>query len=109
MKDEDVEIVKMDASNNDVPSPFEVRGFPTLYWVPKNSKSKPVKYEVRMSYITSLNLIYDLPVPEYLINAVLFFFQGGREVDDFVSYVAKHATDELKAFDRKGKAKKEEL
>lgn len=37
------------------------------------------------------------------------FFQGGREVDDFVSYVAKHATDELKAFDRKGKPKKEEL
>ncbi|XP_034245392.1 protein disulfide-isomerase A3 [Thrips palmi] len=79
LKDEDVEIVKMDASNNDVPSPFEVRGFPTLYWVPKNSKSKPVKYE------------------------------GGREVDDFVSYVAKHATDELKSFDRKGKPKKEEL
>ncbi|KAJ1521499.1 hypothetical protein ONE63_003164 [Megalurothrips usitatus] len=79
LKDENVEIVKMDASNNDVPSTFEVRGFPTLYWVPKGSKSSPVRYE------------------------------GGRDVDDFVSYVAKHATDELKSYDRKGKAKKEEL
>lgn len=48
LKDEDVEIVKMDASNNDVPSPFDVRGFPTLYWVPKGSKSSPVRYEVRV-------------------------------------------------------------
>lgn len=79
MKDEDVEIVKMDASNNDVPSPFDVRGFPTLYWVPKDKKSSPVRYE------------------------------GGRDVEDFVKYVAEHATDELKSFDRKGKAKKEEL
>lgn len=79
LKDEDVEVVKMDASNNDVPSPFEVRGFPTLYWVPKNAKSKPVKYE------------------------------GGRDVDDFLKYAAKQATEELKGYDRKGKAKKEEL
>jgi len=35
--------------------------------------------------------------------------QGGREVDDFIKYVAKHATDELKGWDRKGKPKKEEL
>lgn len=79
MANENVEVVKMDASNNDVPSPFEVRGFPTLYWVPKNSKSNPVKYE------------------------------GGRDIDDFVKYVAKQATDELKGYDRKGNARKEEL
>ena len=36
-------------------------------------------------------------------------YQGGREVDDFVKYIAKEASDELKGFDRKGKAKKEEL
>lgn len=41
-------MVKMDATANDVPSLFEVRGFPTLFWLPKNSKSKPVKYEVSL-------------------------------------------------------------
>lgn len=76
LADEDVEIVKFDASNNDVPAPYEVKGFPTLFWAPKDSKDFPEKYE------------------------------GGRELDDFVKYIAKHSTDELKAYDRKGKAKK---
>jgi protein disulfide-isomerase A3 len=79
MKDENVQIVKMEATKNDVPSLFTVRGFPTLYWVPKNSKSKPEKYE------------------------------GGRELEDFVQYISKHATNELKGYDRSGKPKKTEL
>ncbi len=78
MADEEVEIVKMDATANDVPAGFDVRGFPTLFWLPKDSK-KAVAYN------------------------------GGREVDDFVKYIAEKATDELKGFDRKGKAKKSEL
>ncbi|VDN17992.1 unnamed protein product [Gongylonema pulchrum] len=54
--------------------------FPTLYWVPKNAKDKPVPYS------------------------------GGREVDDFIKYIAKHATEELKGYTRDGKPKaKEEL
>ena len=36
-------------------------------------------------------------------------YQGAREVDDFVKYIAKEASAELKGFDRKGKAKKTEL
>jgi len=36
----------MDATANDVPSTFDVRGFPTLYWLPKDSKNKPIRYEV---------------------------------------------------------------
>lgn len=79
LENEDVEIVKMDASNNDVPQPFDVRGFPTIYWAPKDGKSAPVRYE------------------------------GGREIDDFIKYVAKHSTAELKAYDRKGNLKKTEL
>ena len=78
MMDEDVEIVKMDATANDVPPQFNVRGFPTLYWLPKGSK-QPKSYE------------------------------GGRELDDFIKYIAENASDELKSFDRKGKAKKSEL
>jgi len=78
MKDEDVEIVKMDATANDVPPAFDVKGFPTLYWLPKSSK-KPESYN------------------------------GGRELDDFVKYIAQHATDQLKGWDRKGKETKTEL
>lgn len=77
LKGEAVSIIKMDATANDVPPEFEVRGFPTLFWIPKGKK--PVKYE------------------------------GGREVDDFVTYISKHATSELSGFDRSGKAKKSEL
>ncbi|XP_035211283.1 protein disulfide-isomerase A3-like, partial [Stegodyphus dumicola] len=80
MEGENVEIVKMDATANDVPPPFEVHGFPTLYWVPKTHKSSPKKYE------------------------------GGRDLKDFVSYISKHATEELKGYERTGKKKsKEEL
>ncbi|CAH1134868.1 unnamed protein product [Ceutorhynchus assimilis] len=75
LKDEDVSIVKMDATANDVTGPFDVRGFPTLYWAPKDKKSSPVRYE------------------------------GGREVDDFVKYIAKEATNELKGWDRSGNPK----
>lgn len=76
---EDVSIVKMDATANDVPPEFDVRGFPTLYWLPKDKKSAPVRYE------------------------------GGREVDDFVKYIAANSLNELNGFDRKGNAKKSEL
>lgn len=78
---EDVSIVKMDATANDVPPEFDVRGFPTLYWLPKDGKNKPVRYE------------------------------GGRELDDFIKYIASKATNELKDYDRSGKAKsgKDEL
>uniref|UniRef100_A0AAF5Q208 Protein disulfide-isomerase n=1 Tax=Wuchereria bancrofti TaxID=6293 RepID=A0AAF5Q208_WUCBA len=73
-----VVIAKMDATANDVPPPFQVQGFPTLYWVPKNRKDKPEPYS------------------------------GGREVDDFIKYIAKHATKELKGYKRDGKPKKKE-
>ncbi|XP_029156289.1 protein disulfide-isomerase A3 [Nylanderia fulva] len=76
MANENVEIVKFDATANDVPASYEVRGFPTLFWVPKDAKDSPVKYE------------------------------GGRELEDFIKYIAKHATDELKGYDRKGNALK---
>jgi len=78
MADEDVEIVKMDATANDVPPQYEVKGFPTLFWLPKNSKN-PTSYN------------------------------GGRELDDFVKYIAENASDELKGWSRKGKAKNVEL
>ncbi|XP_030832527.1 protein disulfide-isomerase A3 [Strongylocentrotus purpuratus] len=60
--DNNIVIAKMDATANDVPPAFEVRGFPTLYWAPKNNKSSPKKYE------------------------------GGREVPDFIKFIKKEAT-----------------
>lgn len=81
LKGEDVAIVKIDATANDVPPLFDVKGFPTLFWIPKNDRANPVRYD------------------------------GGRELDDFIKYISKHATKELKGFDRsgKGKADKSEL
>ena len=78
MKNEDsIVIAKMDATANDVPASYDVRGFPTIYFAPKNSKNSPRKYE------------------------------GGREVDDFIKYLAKEATDPLNGFDRTGKQQNE--
>ncbi|CAM5087677.1 unnamed protein product [Natator depressus] len=61
-KDPNIVIAKMDATANDVPSPYEVRGFPTLYFAPAGNKQNPKKYE------------------------------GGREVSDFISYLKREAT-----------------
>merc|ERR1712080_613422 len=77
MEDEDVSIVKMDATANDVPPDYQVQGFPTLYW--KAASGKIPKYE------------------------------GGREVDDFVKYIASHSTSELKGYTRNGKKRKTDL
>lgn len=71
--DDNVVIAKMDATANDVPSPYEVRGFPTLYFAPAGSKSSPKKYE------------------------------GGREVDDFLKYLAREVKGGIKAGQKKNK------
>ncbi|KAK2101282.1 Protein disulfide-isomerase A3 [Saguinus oedipus] len=54
-KDPNIVIAKMDATANDVPSPYEVRRFPTIFFSPANKKLSPKKYE------------------------------GGRELSDFIS------------------------
>ncbi|UJR10281.1 hypothetical protein I4U23_014488 [Adineta vaga] len=75
-KEKGIVIAKMDATENDVPSQYNVRGFPTIYFAPKNDKNNPRKYE------------------------------GGREVDDFIKFLAKEATDALDGFERDGSKKK---
>jgi protein disulfide isomerase family A protein 3 len=50
--------------------------FPTIYFAPKNAKNSPRKYE------------------------------GGREVEDFIKYLAREATEPLKGWDRSGKKTK---
>ena len=56
--EEGITIAKMDATANDVPKPFEVRGFPTLYWVPANNKNKPKKYEGKFICIKYASFAY---------------------------------------------------
>jgi len=74
-----ITIAKMDATANDVPSNFQVQGFPTLFFVPKGSKDAPRQYN------------------------------GGREVKDFLEYIARESTEPLKTFDRSGAPLKSEL
>lgn len=75
-KDPNIVIAKMDATANDVPSPYEVRGFPTIYFSPANKKLSPKKYE------------------------------GGRELSDFISYLQREATNPPIIQDEKPKKKK---
>ncbi|NXQ79495.1 PDIA3 isomerase, partial [Nyctibius grandis] len=77
-KDPNIVIAKMDATANDVPSPYEVRGFPTIYFAPAGKKQSPKKYE------------------------------GGREVSDFISYLKREATNTpvLQEEDKPKKSKK---
>ncbi|KAJ7311399.1 hypothetical protein JRQ81_007024 [Phrynocephalus forsythii] len=84
-QDPNIIIAKMDATANDVPLPYEVRGFPTIYFSPAGSKDSPKKYE------------------------------GGREVSDFISYLKREATyppilqEDEKPKKKKKSAPKEDL
>jgi len=72
----DVVIAKIDATANSVPPPYDVQGFPTIYWSPMGSKDSPKKY------------------------------QGGREVSDFVDYIKREATNPVDLGEKKKKKKK---
>ena len=79
-KEDSIVIAKFDATANDVPLNYGVQGFPTLFFAPKGNKQSPMKYE------------------------------SGRDVDSFVKFLAKEATDPLNGYDRNGKkTKKSEL
>jgi len=76
LKDEpNIVIAKMDATANDVPSNYEVKGFPTIYFASKGNKDSPKSYE------------------------------GGREVDDFIAYLKRESTDGITAVGGKKKKK----
>uniref|UniRef100_A0A4W5N3Z3 Protein disulfide-isomerase A3 n=1 Tax=Hucho hucho TaxID=62062 RepID=A0A4W5N3Z3_9TELE len=63
--DTHIVIAKMDATANDVPTTYDVQGFPTIFFVPAGQKDQPRKYE------------------------------GGREVNDFLNYLKEEATHPL--------------
>ncbi|CAL8087040.1 unnamed protein product [Calicophoron daubneyi] len=68
-----------DATANDIPDAYSVQGYPTVFFVSKTDKEHPKTYE------------------------------GAREVDDVIRYIAASSTEELRGYDRDGKKRKEEL
>jgi len=54
-------VAKIDATANESPSQFSVRGYPTIFWAPHDRKDSPVKYT------------------------------GGREVADFVKFIKENS------------------
>jgi len=75
---EDIVIAKMDATANDVNAPFNVKGFPTIYWAPKGGKSNPQVY------------------------------QGGREMKDFLEFIQREATTPFQLDEKKKKKQSKE-
>jgi len=60
-------IAKIDATANFIPSEFEVRGFPSIFWVPAGKGAQPMKYE------------------------------SGREMENFETYIKSHKSKKSKA------------
>lgn len=44
-KEKNLVIAKMDATANDIPEPYKVEGFPTIYYAPAKDKKNPLKFE----------------------------------------------------------------
>ena len=69
---ENIDIVKYDATANDSPKYYKVEGFPTIYFLNKNDKTRPTR------------------------------FNAARTHSTFIKFIAEKATNQLKSYDRKG-------
>ncbi|KAL3865491.1 hypothetical protein ACJMK2_042876 [Sinanodonta woodiana] len=80
LKDEpDLIIVKMDATTNELPKPYEYSKYPIIYFARKGNKNNPKLY---------LDIL---------------------EIDGLIKFIAKESTNELKGYTRKGTMRKTEL
>ncbi|EFA03047.1 protein disulfide-isomerase A3 [Tribolium castaneum] len=77
MKNEDIAVIKMDISKNSSPQELELDGIPSIFFLPKDSKDYPILHK------------------------------GDFYIDDFIQFVAQHATNELKGYYRNGKPRPE--
>ncbi|XP_023330414.1 protein disulfide-isomerase A4 [Eurytemora carolleeae] len=57
LEEEDISIVKYDATVNDVPKLFPLDGFPTIYLIRKDEKMTPVLFNERRNYDNLLKFI----------------------------------------------------
>jgi len=64
LKGKPIVVAKVNADANDVPAPFSVSGFPTLYYLRKDRKKSPIVYDA-----------------------------GEREVDSMLAFIDKHRSD----------------
>jgi hypothetical protein len=71
-----------------------------LYWLPKGL------YRFRLYWLTINFLIFWIFLKYIGKRDSPVRYEGGREIDDFVKYISKHATEELRGFDRSGNPKK---
>ncbi|KAF6201988.1 hypothetical protein GE061_004384 [Apolygus lucorum] len=83
LEGEQVEVLRMDYSENQMPENYELVGTLTMYWVPKNDKEHPIRYGTVKG--------------------------EGRLYASLLRYVCRTATEELKFRDRKGKLKVSEV
>ncbi|XP_045474025.1 probable protein disulfide-isomerase ER-60 [Harmonia axyridis] len=72
MRDEAITFVEIDGTENDVPVAYTPTGYPTIYWSTKNYRMNPILYK------------------------------GDRTIEDFIRFIAKHSSSELKNYDRDG-------
>jgi len=63
--DKHIVIASMDATKNDVPRPYTIKGFPSIFYAPRNAKDAPRRFE------------------------------GKYELDELLTFVAEHSTEPL--------------
>ncbi|KAL3268011.1 hypothetical protein HHI36_007144 [Cryptolaemus montrouzieri] len=74
-RDEKITFIKVNYMKNDVPVAYEPVAYPTIYWSTRENRMNPIRYE------------------------------GNRNIEDFIKFIAKHASIELKDYDRAGNSK----
>lgn len=73
LKDEDgLRVVKIDVTANEVPSPYALRGYPSVYLAKRYRKGEPL------------------------------FYEGKQTVKDYISFLAENTTFPLKKYNRSG-------
>ncbi|XP_044754598.1 protein disulfide-isomerase A3-like [Coccinella septempunctata] len=75
MCDENITFVEIDGTENDVPVAYTPTGYPTIYWSTKDNRMSPILYK------------------------------GDRSMEDFIKFIARHSSSELKNYDRDGNLK----
>ena len=55
--DKNLVIAKVDSTANDVPSEFNVKGFPTIYFVPAGGDKEPIVYDGAREVCTCFGIL----------------------------------------------------
>ena len=73
--DKNLVIAKVDSTANDVPSEFNVKGFPTIYFVPAGGDKEPIVYDGAREVCTFLGYFRNAgPGPDFLISNIIVYY-----------------------------------